>query len=623
MLRGGLAGLLGAAFLSLGPARPAAAACTLARYFTLPVTMVGSGPTVEVKLNGAPVRLVADSGAFYSTLSPAAASQLQLKTYPAPFGLRVSGINGDTEVEVTKVKTFGIAGAEVPNLEFLVGGGSLDGPMGVVGLLGQNVLGLADVDYDFAHGELSLVRPKGCGGENLGFWAHGAPAAVMTIERTEEHHRSAVGLVKVNGVDLRAEFDTGASTSALTLAGARKAKLDVNGPTARRAGVSTGVGRRLVRSWIVPVQSFQIGGEQIKTTKLRVSDMTIAPDMLIGADFFLSHHVYVANSQGKVYFTYNGGPVFDLSIKPGAPPPPEPAVLAAAPSAAPSAGPPAGLPAGPDGSAAAPGLAPAAALGADDEPKDADGYSRRGQAHVARRDYARGLADLSRAVELDGSNPRYLRERAQLRLLTRQPYLAMADLDAELKLAPDDAESHLIRARLRASGRDLAGEAADLDAADRAAPKQADLRLAMASMFTGLEQFDRAVAQYDQWLPAHEGDSRRASALNGRCWTRAQAGKDLDRALADCDAALRLQPRTASYLDSRGLVRLRQGDLDRALADYDAALAVQPKLAWALYGRGVVKARKGDAAGGQADMAAAAAANAQVPELARRRGVAP
>ena len=30
--------------------------------------------------------------------------------------------------------------------------------------------------------------------------------------------------------------------------------------------------------------------------------------MLLGADFFLSHRIYVANSRDKLYFTYNGGP---------------------------------------------------------------------------------------------------------------------------------------------------------------------------------------------------------------------------------------------------------------------------------------------------------------------------
>jgi hypothetical protein len=42
-------------------------------------------------------------------------------------------------------------------------------------------------------------------------------------------------------------------------------------------------------------------------------------DMLIGADFFLSHRIYVANSQRKLYFTYNGGPVFNLTAEPQGP----------------------------------------------------------------------------------------------------------------------------------------------------------------------------------------------------------------------------------------------------------------------------------------------------------------
>jgi hypothetical protein len=38
--------------------------------------------------------------------------------------------------------------------------------------------------------------------------------------------------------------------------------------------------------------------------------------MPLGTDYFLSHHIYVANSQRKLYFTYNGGPVFNLTFSP-------------------------------------------------------------------------------------------------------------------------------------------------------------------------------------------------------------------------------------------------------------------------------------------------------------------
>ena len=38
-------------------------------------------------------------------------------------------------------------------------------------------------------------------------------------------------------------------------------------------------------------------------------------DMLLGMDFFLSHHIYISKAQHRLYFTYNGG-----LAQPGFPP---------------------------------------------------------------------------------------------------------------------------------------------------------------------------------------------------------------------------------------------------------------------------------------------------------------
>ena len=35
--------------------------------------------------------------------------------------------------------------------------------------------------------------------------------------------------------------------------------------------------------------------------------------MLLGADFLFSHRVFITHSQRKIYFTYAGGPVFQLT----------------------------------------------------------------------------------------------------------------------------------------------------------------------------------------------------------------------------------------------------------------------------------------------------------------------
>ena len=66
-------------------ASPARAECTLAKYGTLSVEMIGERPTTLVKVNGAVTRFAIDTGAFFSFMSHANADALGLKVFPAPF----------------------------------------------------------------------------------------------------------------------------------------------------------------------------------------------------------------------------------------------------------------------------------------------------------------------------------------------------------------------------------------------------------------------------------------------------------------------------------------------------------------------------------------------------------
>jgi tetratricopeptide (TPR) repeat protein len=109
--------------------------------------------------------------------------------------------------------------------------------------------------------------------------------------------------------------------------------------------------------------------------------------------------------------------------------------------------------------------------------------------------------------------------------------------------------------------------------------------------------------------------------LAQRCWTRALANLELEGALGDCSRALRLAPRSANVLDSRGLVHLRLNQIDAAIDDYTAALTMNSKIAWSLYGRGLAKLRKGLKADGEADIAAAVSIQPQLPDRAKRYGI--
>jgi tetratricopeptide (TPR) repeat protein len=69
---------------------------------------------------------------------------------------------------------------------------------------------------------------------------------------------------------------------------------------------------------------------------------------------------------------------------------------------------------------------------------------------------------------------------------------------------------------------------------------------------------------------------------------------DFDRAITDCDEAIRLEPGRAQAYGHRGQAWAAKGDIDRALADYDAAIRIDPNDPALLRDQGVLWRRLGD-----------------------------
>lgn len=70
--------------------------------------------------------------------------------------------------------------------------------------------------------------------------------------------------------------------------------------------------------------------------------------------------------------------------------------------------------------------------------------------------------------------------------------------------------------------------------------------------------------------------------------------RDFERAIADFDEAIRLNPNRAALYRDRALARRENGDLALAIADYDEAIAHDPKLAAPYHQRGLALAATGD-----------------------------
>jgi tetratricopeptide (TPR) repeat protein/predicted aspartyl protease len=550
---------------------------------TMPVMMAGQRAVVRVLINGIETPLVLDSGAYFSSLTEAGAAQLKLQVQRAPMGLQGWGLTGAVDHWLTRVDTLGLQGAKFNDVQFLVGGN--EAGAGTLGLLGRNLLNWADNEYDLRNGAIRFVKPVGdCADTGLAYWAGSAPVSEVRLRTPRDERHAAIRAdALVNGQPVNVLFDTGA-TSMLSLKAARRVGL-VDGSTQRTpAGRLHGAGAGEVESWTVPMESFELGQEHITHSRLRVAefDLPDGTEMLIGIDFFLSHRIYVAWGQRRMYFTYQGGPVFDLSAK-----------VAASESQAPEG----------------------------DLPTDADAWARRGAARLARRDFTGALGDLDRACELLPSKAGYFKLRARVHLRLGQRMRAVQDYSEALRLDPAEHEARFERAQLAAALGDTPATHADLQALDRDLAPQSDTRRGMGHLYLSLGMPEQAIVQFDHWVAAHDTEVDLHAALNSRCWARALADKDLDAAESDCNAALEAKPENAAYLDSRGLLHLRRGQLKEALDDYDRALKIDPTQAWSLYCRGLARLRSGQPEPGAADIAAARQLRPAVDAEAQRYGL--
>ena len=577
---------------ALGAASPAGAAeaCKLLALGELPISMDGLDPVVSGAIDGQPVRLVADSGAFFSMLNADEAARLKLKSQAmGNGGFTVRGVNGDVEAGLKVADQFTVLNHTFRNTEFVTA--RADFGARAEGLLGQNFLNVWETEFDLANGAIRLFKATGCQTTPLAYWSKTTPYSVIAIDRTETGEHQIRGHVSVNGVELRAVFDTGAGRSVMTLGGAARAGMRRDDPALKPGGVTRGIARRLVQTWIAPVQSFKVGDEEIRNTRLRVGEIDLeGADMLIGADFFLSHRVLVANSQHKLYLTYNGGPVFNLDVANDQPSP---------------------SPAG--GEPSTPTVA-----AQEDEPKDAGGFVRRAKARTARREYGQAISDYTRAAGLTPKDPEIFLARGRVRIANHQPEQALSDFDEALRLKPDDAGMLMVRGSLHLRQKHLELAKSDFDAAaGRVRPFLVNIGVA----YTEAQLYPEAVARFDAWLSDLPKGADGAAALNDRCWARGLWNHELDKALADCNAALSLKPRVLNFLDSRGFVEIRLGRPKDAIRDYDLILRDQPKTAWALYSRGVAKQKAGMIAQGQADMDAAVGIDPEVAVEAKRYGL--
>src|SRR3954468_14541336 len=90
--------------------------------------------------------------------------------------------------------------------------------------------------------------------------------------------------------------------------------------------------------------------------------------------------------------------------------------------------------------------------------------------------------------------------------------------------------------------------------------------------YSAKREFDRAIADYNEAISL-EPEIAQPYLSRGIAY---QAQHEFDQAIADYEQALRINPNSAAAYNNRGNVYRDKGDLDRAIADYDQAIKLNP-----------------------------------------------
>ena len=295
--------------------------CVIEKKATLKLGYGAGMRTVDARIDGHPVTLGLDTGAS-TIVTPQAALGLNLPRDRRRI-TRAHGTTAIIEADNFVIKDLEFGGAHyrwksVPVLS--IAGGAATGASqtnAVSGLIGGDILSDYDLEFDFLNDTLTLYSVKGCTTITPS-WQGSYTSSPMTVT----WRREVLLPVEVDGVTLRAVFDTGATESALTTEAA--ARLGVTSKALKDEQAKTFIGIGAIKANL-PTHLFgKLSGAGLALTNRRLGILKrrlLEGDMLFGRDFMSWNRFWVSYST-RTIFTMHQTPTVTSSAASAARQPP-------------------------------------------------------------------------------------------------------------------------------------------------------------------------------------------------------------------------------------------------------------------------------------------------------------
>lgn len=271
--------------------------CRIDKAVAIPLGRRSSYITVPARINGVDVTMGVDTGA-QTFVTPETAARLHL---PRAGGrAHIQGAVAAFTTNTVFIPDFEFADAHyrdkiAASIKLL--NSNTFGKEPLAGLLGVDVLSHYDLDFDFSKSTLTLYSVRGC--------------ASMTPPWTGSYTTTPIGItaqrrisvpVRLNGAQLTAIFDTGATDSVLMRAAARKAGIDEAALRLERHASYVGAGNFTAQ---FPTHEFEtLSAAGLNLNKIRLGVIGVPrteADMLLGRDFMSSNRFWISYATGVMF----------------------------------------------------------------------------------------------------------------------------------------------------------------------------------------------------------------------------------------------------------------------------------------------------------------------------------
>lgn len=285
---------------------------------------------VKAKIDSSDVRMLLDTGGFFSLITDKTATVLGLDTRQT--ALQMVGVTGGMGNVAAHAKSFWLGRLHATNIDFMVEKDEDLEKSKIDGVVAPNLLTNYDVELDFAAHNVNLLSADHCEGKVI-YWPASA-IAVVPIRLTKSGHIFAK--VKLDGTDVDALIDTGTSKTSISLPVAESIfGLKLGSPDTPDVGALSGAPNARVYSH--RFKTLDLGGIAVGNPLIKIipdlmkNNLEHAPrlgsrisdedepdrlsDMIIGLDVLSRLHLYIAYTEGRLYVTPSESPTVETATQ--------------------------------------------------------------------------------------------------------------------------------------------------------------------------------------------------------------------------------------------------------------------------------------------------------------------